>query len=120
MAFNLLHGPGHHDFQAEINDHLYAVGLPLRCGRRVETNGHCFYDTALATFDEGIMRASLPDRASLIFTVQYFRKRLAFFIKTNKQLQNNPTFKAYKTAVLLERENKHLNGNFDRYPVGSS
>ena len=115
MAFNFLHGPGHHDFQAEINNYLHSEGLPLRCGRRVETNGHCYYDSILALFEDGLIRQALPERAQGIFTVPYFRRRLVTFIKTNKELQKVPMFIAYKEAVLKEKENRKFNGNWDRY-----
>ena len=108
MAFNLQHGPGWHDFQAEINGHLHQAGLPVGCGRGAEPDGDCFYDSVIAVLEDRAIRRNIAKRAKNIHTIQDLRKAVAHFMETSKELRSVPLFKAYQVALNNEPESKGL------------
>ena len=119
MAFNSFHGAGYHDFQAEINQHLQRYGLPVRCGRRVRTDGDCGYDSVLANLEDGAIRQNISEMAknANLHSVENLRETIALFMDTNKELQKLDMFIAYKEAVKNEPENKGLSWSEYLYKV---
>ena len=78
-----------HDFQEEINNFLQQYGLPVRCGRRVRTDGDCAYDSVLSVLEDRAIRQNISERAknANLCSCEDFRIAIAQFMDTNKELQ---------------------------------
>ena len=92
-------------WQVSMNNMLISKGIPMKCGRVVNTSGHCWYDTCLAHCENDSFRKTVSKKASNIHDVSTFREDIAKFMGTNRNLHKLEAFKNCKISVLSAPDN---------------
>ena len=97
----------------KINNILQRLGLAFECGKVVAADGNCLFDSALAVIQDPEIRASLPQYAQEIFTINGLRGSLANFMRNNPILNSLAWFLQYKDATLSDERNAGI--SWDEY-----
>ena len=70
-------------FRVTINNLLLCLNLPLECGRIVNTDGSCFYDSVIAIIEDPVINQSDTFNARNINSIQNLRLSLANFMEAS-------------------------------------
>ena len=88
--------------QKDINTFLSDLGVPWRCGRRVKSDGNCFYDSVIANLEHSdAIRDTISERATDITNVLSLKSKLLRFMEANRILHSCEPFSLYFSSELL-------------------
>ena len=89
--------------QKDINTFLSELGVPWRCGRRIKSDGNCFYDSVIANLEHSdAIRKTISERAKNITDVVNLRSKLLAFMEANQILHSCEPFILQKRITLKD------------------
>ena len=86
-------------FRVTINNLLFSLNFPLECGRIVNTDGSCFYDSVIANIEDPVIRQSVAFNAKNITSIQDLRLSIANFMEANTLLHGLEQFQMQRDCI---------------------